>query len=74
MLVEALSKGGKLNGVHIRALTSGGCGGAHGGPHSTSATAAAISSATVGDEENCNPVTLSVSAHQPLNATVAGSM
>ncbi|XP_053689830.1 centrosomal protein of 162 kDa [Sabethes cyaneus] len=82
MLVEALSKGGKLNGVHIRALTAGGCGGgAHGASNTVTVAAAAsmnsTGSATRGDEENCSPITaLSVSAHQqPLNAaTVAGNL
>ncbi|XP_055551590.1 centrosomal protein of 162 kDa [Wyeomyia smithii] len=76
MLVEALSKGGKLNGVHIRALTAaGGCGGAHGGSNSTGTTTGSFNSGhMVGDEENRNPVTLSVSPHQPLNATVAGNL
>lgn len=64
MLVEALSKGGKLNGVHIRALASAGAGGA----------ANTTGGAPIGDEENHNLTNAMANGLRQQNATVGGSM
>ncbi|XP_062539756.1 centrosomal protein of 162 kDa isoform X2 [Armigeres subalbatus] len=58
MLVEALSKGGKLNGVHIRALAA-------------AAAATGGNPSAIGDEENHNLVNPQPQQHQ--NATVGGN-
>ncbi|XP_065078228.1 centrosomal protein of 162 kDa-like isoform X1 [Ochlerotatus camptorhynchus] len=60
MLVEALSKGGKLNGVHIRALA-------------TAAAATSGNPSAIGDEENHNLVNPQPQSHQQQNATVGGN-
>ncbi|XP_062700225.1 centrosomal protein of 162 kDa-like isoform X3 [Aedes albopictus] len=58
MLVEALSKGGKLNGVHIRALAA-------------AAAATGGNPTAIGDEENHNLVNPQPQQHH--NATVGGN-
>ncbi|XP_058835865.1 centrosomal protein of 162 kDa [Topomyia yanbarensis] len=70
MLVEALSKGGRLNGVHIRSLTAGGA--------AAAAASTVTTATTIGDEENHNPTIGNnrksnvVNAHQHNNATTVG--
>ncbi|XP_058445493.1 centrosomal protein of 162 kDa [Malaya genurostris] len=71
MLVEALSKGGRLNGVHIRALAAASAATADNVATTTSTTA------RIGDVEHHSPTignnrTITVNAHQNKNATAVG--